>query len=51
MVGRLAYAFGLRGPAVSTDTASSSSLVTAHAARGGLLLGDCGAAPAGWRRR
>ncbi len=44
--GRLAFAFGLRGPAVSVDTACSASLVALHAAQQAVAGGD-GEAPGG----
>lgn len=39
--GRIAYFLGLHGPAVSVDTASSSSLVAFHQAVVSLQMGEC----------
>ena len=42
--GRIAYAFGLRGPTMTIDTACSSALVACHVALAGLRQRECSTA-------
>ncbi|MDI9818026.1 MULTISPECIES: type I polyketide synthase [unclassified Legionella] len=47
IAGRVAYAFGFRGPCMTIDTACSSSLAAVHQAINAIKQGDCTLAIAG----